>query len=71
MMALPVRVTLFQSTPPHGERLAMRLITLANLLVSIHAPARGATVNSSVVKALVEVSIHAPARGATGVSFGG
>ena len=33
--------------------------------VSIHAPARGATVASDAIRAGVAVSIHAPARGAT------
>ena len=34
--------------------------------VSIHAPARGATLTKVSVLAIVIVSIHAPARGATG-----
>jgi len=35
-------------------------------MVSIHAPARGATLRDQAVEALTEtVSIHAPARGAT------
>ena len=33
--------------------------------VSIHAPARGATADATVVAAALDVSIHAPARGAT------
>ena len=33
--------------------------------VSIHAPARGATVSTCSLAAVINVSIHAPARGAT------
>ena len=33
--------------------------------VSIHAPARGATIGSPALQSPLEVSIHAPARGAT------
>ena len=35
------------------------------LLVSIHAPARGATSYNPVNDSPIDVSIHAPARGAT------
>ena len=34
-------------------------------VISIHAPARGATGQSDSVRAVVRISIHAPARGAT------
>ncbi len=34
-------------------------------LVSIHAPARGATLYASELHRFIYVSIHAPARGAT------
>ena len=37
----------------------------APLLVSIHAPARGATEDGIPKRSAKEVSIHAPARGAT------
>lgn len=33
--------------------------------VSIHAPARGATVKSKTIATYINVSIHAPTRGAT------
>ena len=33
--------------------------------ISIHAPARGATVLISPIDAVTPISIHAPARGAT------
>ena len=36
--------------------------------VSIHAPARGATVSSRLIVCLALVSIHAPARGATAMA---
>ena len=35
---------LFQSTPPRGGRRHIRSAGLSKLIVSIHAPARGATV---------------------------
>ena len=35
------------------------------LAISIHAPARGATIRSTPVASAPEISIHAPARGAT------
>ena len=45
----------------HGD------VALRNVIgVSIHAPARGATVGERFLVAGVGVSIHAPARGATG-----
>ena len=56
----------FQSTLPRGERLHMdeHLILYKN--VSIHAPARGATLKRlEILNSLILVSIHAPARGAT------
>ncbi len=54
----------FQSTPLREGRLPWLQEYLATL-VSIHAPARGATVDAIEVGALEVVSIHAPARGAT------
>ena len=58
----------FQSTRPHGARLFV-LFCCPGLLVSIHAPARGATrINHYIAR--VCVSIHAPARGATPLTLG-
>ncbi len=54
----------FQSTLPHGERPVLVLLML-QLLISIHAPARGATLPDLVCRTLFTISIHAPARGAT------
>ena len=56
---------LFQSTRPRGARLQGRHVIFNNLLVSIHAPARGATYSPLLKSAWGIVSIHAPARGAT------
>ena len=39
------RVRRFQSTPPHGERRLRQRLSYGRVRVSIHAPARGATVN--------------------------
>ena len=56
----------FQSTRPHGARpLGFSLVTIVGM-VSIHAPARGATLAGCDFATFAEhVSIHAPARGAT------
>ena len=57
--------SLFQSTLPRGERPPDILIHSDDVGISIHAPARGATMsmNTNVQNNLI--SIHAPARGAT------
>ena len=38
-------------------------------LISIHAPARGATTPEITGNHITRISIHAPARGATGIKF--
>ena len=58
-------VCIFQSTLPHGERRWAFYDYKARKLISIHAPARGATIAPIISLYLVEISIHAPARGAT------
>ncbi|SMP72792.1 hypothetical protein SAMN06296020_1341 [Anoxynatronum buryatiense] len=55
----------FQSTLPHGERLQYCYQYVTIFVVSIHAPARGATRKLSRRHKHSFVSIHAPARGAT------
>ena len=56
---------MFQSTPPHGGRLGHAPPRVIVTVVSIHAPARGATNHIRGNDACASVSIHAPARGAT------
>ena len=56
----------FQSTRPRGARLRDREPAGIDIVVSIHAPARGATCQAVLYSRTVSVSIHAPARGATG-----
>ena len=56
---------MFQSTPPHGGRRGVSCYGVYRRSVSIHAPARGATVVIAIYLKLKVVSIHAPARGAT------
>ncbi len=56
----------FQSTRPQGARPATQGRVPQWPVVSIHAPARGATANGQLADEMVKVSIHAPARGATG-----
>ena len=55
----------FQSTLPRGERLKQDILYEWHSRISIHAPARGATLTSVQKDNLVLISIHAPARGAT------
>ena len=55
----------FQSTLPRGERLKLLTEYKSTSLISIHAPARGATELSFLVLPPISISIHAPARGAT------
>ena len=55
----------FQSTRPRGARLASSMQAFSYSLVSIHAPARGATDMDPTDIPDTWVSIHAPARGAT------
>ena len=62
----PIAKQLFQSTLPHGERPCQWIIVM-NIVVSIHAPAWGATddADCEIIQLPWIVSIHAPAWGAT------
>ena len=55
----------FQSTLPRGERLYSADEHLSADVISIHAPARGATIRAIQHARKQLISIHAPARGAT------
>ena len=55
----------FQSTLPRGERPEERAFVRFLRMISIHAPARGATYPIAYTKVVQYISIHAPARGAT------
>ena len=55
----------FQSTLPRGERRSPREPDRGYSLISIHAPARGATDSAKNTSYDTSISIHAPARGAT------
>ena len=65
---MPRREFLFQSTLPRGERHARRSSASCLHAVSIHAPARGATLAVGRCRPGGRVSIHAPARGATSLN---
>src|SRR5690606_38647628 len=54
----------FQSTRPRGARQVIVGPPQTNTVVSIHAPARGATPVRTCTAPRDPVSIHAPARGA-------
>jgi len=60
----------FQSTRPRGARLYRPFRKRTGAVVSIHAPARGATLPVAHIKPMLVVSIHAPARGATATTTG-
>ena len=55
---------MFQSTHPRGVR-HRETAVYGTERVSIHAPARGATISVHLGLLSISVSIHAPARGAT------
>ena len=55
----------FQSTLPRGERRLWHIGKYAIAFISIHAPARGATMGYAIERFRSVISIHAPARGAT------
>ena len=58
-------VWLFQSTLPRRERRRLPKNIPCDLPISIHAPAKGATLCSGGCGDLDGISIHAPAKGAT------
>ena len=56
---------LFQSTLPREERRFLPVKEVISVLISIHAPTRGATNYQNIARAKAIISIHAPTRGAT------
>ena len=62
---LPKHSRRFQSTLPQGERQISRQGYPLPDMISIHAPARGATIEFAESVQNGVISIHAPARGAT------
>ena len=56
---------MFQFTHPRGVRQPRKSGKPRGMIVSIHAPARGATAADHRMQYRLSVSIHAPARGAT------
>ena len=56
---------LFQFTLPCGERPRSSCHFSHLLIISIHAPVRGATKQRPTIDKLIDISIHAPVRGAT------
>ena len=62
---MSVRREEFQSTRPRGARLDFSLKLIYNIIISIHAPAWGATDIDIVDVMSNAISIHAPAWGAT------
>ena len=55
----------FQSTHPRGVRPSRRRYRRGDSMISIHAPAWGATTPGRLLPATPSISIHAPAWGAT------
>ena len=64
-MALPRQGGMFQSTRPRGARRCTSNLFVTRKVVSIHAPAWGATNVHGLAMVALTVSIHAPAWGAT------
>ena len=63
-------LSVFQSTRPRGARPSFPVVFgRSKVLVSIHAPTRGATGHGLDILALKRVSIHAPTRGATSTAL--
>ena len=69
--AVRERAAAFQSTRPRGARRQRHGVSRrVSGVVSIHAPARGATLPVTFpIQSVIVVSIHAPARGATQGAF--
>ena len=57
----------FQSTLPRRERLRYNRDKKERMIISIHAPAKGATEMFLQCYDFDGISIHAPAKGATGI----
>ena len=55
----------FNSRPCERGFTALSFDILSNTPISIHAPARGASIQNSFCKIVFPISIHAPARGAS------
>ena len=66
----PVLESIFQSTLPRRERPGYSRSVNAQLPISIHAPAKGATLIISCSLQAGCISIHAPAKGATQTQAG-
>ncbi len=60
-----VFVSLFQSTHPRRVRRGGVLVWEMPSCISIHAPAKGATLQEPQTNQELQISIHAPAKGAT------
>ena len=60
-----VYVQTFQSTLPRRERRDLPRYDRRDCLISIHAPAKGATCKNMTITPRLYISIHAPAKGAT------
>ena len=58
-------IQIFQSTLPRRERRTRRSSISICCMISIHAPAEGATCQDALMDEQIVISIHAPAEGAT------
>ena len=62
---LPRLPVLYFNSRPSARGDEMENITADKLIISIHAPPRGATLPNDSMSSLIGISIHAPPRGAT------
>ena len=58
-------LNIFQSTHPRRVRQSLLVNHLIANTISIHAPAKGATLDLEDMEVKAAISIHAPAKGAT------
>ena len=63
--AIRFTISLFQSTLPREERQLLTCNPVHHIIISIHAPTRGATRPQMLSLPHAAISIHAPTRGAT------
>ena len=59
------RMSKFQSTLPRRERPYYAVYKSVVMIISIHAPTKGATQGGAINRILEVISIHAPTKGAT------
>ncbi len=65
-----IQAQIFQSTHPRRVRRYRIKGRVRSCMISIHAPAKGATILFIISSSVLKISIHAPAKGATNRTSG-